>query len=51
VLIRALAAIALVPVEPGRAFQGVHQLYIPHIYAKSQREGWTGRVAYPLRRF
>jgi len=42
VLIRALAAIAFVPVEPGRAFQGIHHLYIPHIYAENQREVLTG---------
>ena len=36
VLIRALAAIAFVPVETCRAFQGIHRLYISHIYTKIQ---------------
>jgi hypothetical protein len=51
VLIRALAAIAFVPVEPGRVFQRIHLLYIPHIYNKNQREVLTARVALPLRSF
>jgi len=48
VLIRALAAIALVPVEASRAFQAIHPLYISHIYTKIQLGLNLARISHAI---